>query len=90
MNKLFIVMMLFSAGFAQVKLEFRAVVANGTNGVDGLQGPASIVISGDNKSVYVVSNSGSAVVVFDRDTYPKAHVLKMALMGLMDYSMQVL
>ncbi|WP_392530626.1 beta-propeller fold lactonase family protein [Nostoc sp. C117] len=50
------------------QLTFVEVEKNGTNGVDGLGGTASVTVSPDGKFLYASGSTDSAVAVFQRDT----------------------
>ncbi|MEH2090867.1 beta-propeller fold lactonase family protein [Nostoc sp.] len=49
-------------------LSFVEVQIDGTNGVDGLAGAKSLIVSPDGKFLYATGYDDSAVAVFDRDT----------------------
>ncbi|MEH2285632.1 MAG: beta-propeller fold lactonase family protein [Nostoc sp.] len=50
------------------QLSFVEVQKNGTNGVDGLGGANSVIVSPDGKFLYAAGYDDSAVAVFERDT----------------------
>ncbi|XP_060077766.1 6-phosphogluconolactonase-like [Ylistrum balloti] len=49
-------------------LTYSTVFKNGTNGVDGLDGPAAVMVSPDGENVYVAGYNDDAVAVFNRNT----------------------
>lgn len=49
-------------------LTFVEAKFNGLDGIEGLDGPISLVVSPDNQYLYIAANRGDAVVVFSRDT----------------------
>ena len=48
-------------------LNFLGRVEDGVSGVDGMDGPSSLAVSGDGKHLYVTGNQEHAVAVFERN-----------------------
>jgi 6-phosphogluconolactonase (cycloisomerase 2 family) len=48
------------------KVKFLAAYRNGTRGIDGMDDPLDVIVSPDNKSVYVAGYEDNALVTFDR------------------------
>ena len=57
----------FSRDELSGKLNFIALEQDGLNGVDGLLGAVSVIVSPDGRHVYVASQFDNAVVAFSRD-----------------------
>ena len=59
---------LFQRNIASGELTYIELYRDDTNGVDGLDGARSVVISPDGKTVYVAGEDDSAVAVFQRNS----------------------
>jgi autotransporter-associated beta strand protein len=58
----------FSRNTTTGALTYSTVFTDGTGGVDGLSGASEVVVSADNKNVYVVGEYDNALAVFNRNT----------------------
>lgn len=61
------VVTVFSRNIMTGRLSFIEYKQDNEDGVDGLKGANSLIISPDNTNVYVAGGSDSAIVIFDRD-----------------------
>jgi len=55
------------------------VLQNGSDGITNMDGPVNVIISDDDKNVYVSSQNNDAIVVFDRNTTTGALTFKESL-----------
>ena len=63
-------------------LAFRQVLRDGEDGVDGLDRPLQVVVSGDGRFVYVAANGDDAIAVFRRDAASGALTFVTAYLGV--------
>ncbi|AKS42488.1 beta-propeller fold lactonase family protein [Wenzhouxiangella marina] len=52
------------------RVRFQQSLVNGVDGVDALLSPRDIIVDPDNDRVYVASDDGDALVIFDRNVSP--------------------